>query len=199
MKNLLHWGLLAVAAVVLFGGCAGKVSHMKAVQKSEVSLEASKDEALIVFMRPSRFGFVVQSSIYEIVDGKPQIVGILAANNRLAHRVKPGKHLFMAVGESADFMEAEVKAGKTYYASIVPRIGFWELRYSFNPLHKHEYEADPLELDEWLNACEWVIKTPETEKWFAENAADIEAKYRKYYRVWKDKKERAVMKAEDGL
>jgi hypothetical protein len=199
MRKALHWVLFAVSTVILFNGCAGKVSHMKAVPKSEVSLEASKDDAVIVFMRPSPFGFVVQSSIYEIIDDKPEIVGILAAEKRMAYRIKPGKHLFMVVGESADFMEADVVAGRTYYATVVPRIGFWKLRYSFNPLQKHEYDADPSEIDEWLNECDWVIKTTETEAWFKENAADIEAKYRKYYKVWIEKEEKPALKADDGL
>ncbi|MDX1296345.1 MAG: hypothetical protein R3302_08755, partial [Sulfurimonadaceae bacterium] len=103
------------------------------------------------------------------------------------------------VGESADFMEANVEAGKVYYATVVPRMGFWKARFSLDPLHKYEFDSKPEELHEWMADCEWVMKTPATQKWFEENAVDIDEKYRKYYEVWKVKDEKPVMTVEDGL
>jgi hypothetical protein len=80
-------------------------------------------KALLVFMRPSGVGSGIQSTVYEVSGDEVRIIGIVSAKTKIAYQAEPGKQLFMTVGESADFMSAELQPGRTYYASVAPRMG----------------------------------------------------------------------------
>lgn len=79
--------------------------------------------ATVVFMRPSLFGGAIQSSVFDITDGGDSLVGIVSAGKKVAASTAPGHRRFMVIGESADFMDAELAAGKTYHARVEPRLG----------------------------------------------------------------------------
>ena len=190
---------LAFIAMMAFAGCAGKAVHMQVVPKEQAAYAPTQEEALMVFMRPSGMAYAIQSSLFEIVDEKPELVGIVAAKKKIAYKSKPGKHLFMVVGESADFMEADVEAGKVYLSVVRPRMGAWKARFSLDPVHRNEYDAKPADFNKWLDDCEWVANTPESHQWAKENSPSILAKYTKYYNVWKEKKEKPLLVKEDGL
>lgn len=199
VKKFIKLTSLVLIVMVVFVGCAGKPTHMKVVPNEQASFAPTQEEALMVFMRPSGMAFAIQSSVFEIIDDKPKLVGILAAKKKTASMLKPGKHLFMVVGESADFMEANVETGKVYLSVVTPRMGAWKARFSLDPVQKSEYDADTKEYNEWLDDCEWVVNTPDSHQWSQENYPSIQAKYTKYYNVWKDKEEKPIMLEEDGL
>ena len=199
VKQFIKWTSLVLIVMVVFVGCAGKPTHMKVVPNEQASFAPTQEEALMVFMRPSGMAFAIQSSVFEIIDDKPELVGILAAKKKTAYMLKPGKHLFMVVGESADFMEANVEAEKVYLSVVAPRMGMWKARFSFDPVHKSEYDAKTEEFNKWLDSCEWVVNTPDSHKWSQENYPSISKKHTKYYNVWKDKEEKPIMLEEDGL
>jgi hypothetical protein len=154
---------------------------------------------MIVFMRPSTLGFAIQSSVFRVTEGTPDVVGIVAAKAKVAYQVDPGEYLFMVIGESADFMSAEVEAGKTYYTLVTPRVGAWKARFSLKPVARPD--QDRTQLDGWLRACTWVEKSPATDTWAAENMADIQDKQKRYYkkRMEKDAAERPRLTPEDGI
>ncbi len=199
VKQFIKWTSLVLVISVMLGGCAGKPTHMQVVPNEEASFAPTQDEALIVFMRPATMGFAIQSSVFEIIDDKPELVGLVAAKKKTAYMLKPGKHLFMVVGESADFMEANVEAGKVYLSVVTPRMGAWKARFSLDPVQKSEYDAKPEAFKKWLDSCEWVVNTPDAHKWAQENYPSISKKHTKYYKVWKDKEEKPIMVEEDGL
>ncbi len=199
VKQLIKYMMMALVATVAFSGCAGKPTHMQVVPKEQASFAPTQEEALMVFMRPSGMAYAIQSSIFEIVDEKPELVGIVAAKKRVAYMAKPGRHLFMVVGESADFMEANVDAGKVYLSVVRPRMGAWKARFSLDPVHRGEYDAEGATYAKWLESCEWVVNTPDSHRWAEENAPSIAAKYTKYYGVWKEKEEKPILVNEDGL
>lgn len=60
----------------------------------------------------------------------------------------------MVVSEAADFMDAELETGKTYYALVTPRLGVWKARFSLRPMTA--VELDGQQLREWLDACERI-------------------------------------------
>lgn len=66
---------------------------------------------------------------------------------KVAYHTEPGEHMFMVIAESADFMQATLEAGKTYYAQIVPRPGVWKARFSFRPINDIAGET---RLQQWI-------------------------------------------------
>lgn len=61
MNKITVW--IALSLAVLLSGCAGSVKNMRELPADAVVAPPQKDEALVVFMRPSSFGFAVQSSV----------------------------------------------------------------------------------------------------------------------------------------
>ncbi len=93
-------------------------------------------------MRPSAFGGAVQSSVFDVATAENVLVGIISSMAKVAYKTAPGELIFMVVGESADFMGAEVEAGKKYYALVTPRVGVWKARFSLKPMHKDELQSE---------------------------------------------------------
>jgi len=104
----------------------------------------------------------------------------------------------MVVGESADFMAADLEANKTYYALVTPRMGWWKARFSLKPVHNGELNSP--DLIEWLEDCEWVEKNAASENWASSNMPSIESKHKEYYEKWmsKDLAERPRLLSQDG-
>jgi hypothetical protein len=170
------------AVALLLGGCAGNVVHMEAVAPGTISAAPPPGKARIVFMRTSGVGFAVQSSVFEVKDNYPSLIGILAAKTRIAFDLDPGNHLFMAIGESAEFMSADVAADKTYYAQISPRMGLWKARFALEPVPLAELDIPSFKSD--IDDCKWVTKTDDSENWARGNIQSIVSKQREYYPDW---------------
>ncbi len=184
--------------VVLLAGCAGSSVRMEEVSAERYAPAPQPGKAMVVFMRPSGIGFMVQSTVYEVKESEVQMIGIVSAKTKVAYQVDPGKRLFMAVGESAEFMSAELQAGRTYYANVSPRMGMWKARFSLDPIRREQLESDGFKSD--FNDTRWVVKTAATEEWFAANRASIQSKRSEYYPDWtqKPETERPALRADDG-
>jgi len=188
----------ALLLALLLSSCAGTVKNMRTVQPDEIVSAPEEGKSMVVFMRPSTLGFAIQSSVFEIQEDKPALVGIVAAKMKVAHQLEPGEHLFMVVGESADFMSAELEANKTYYALVTPRMGAWKARFSLKPIHATELGTS--QVKEWIEACDWVEKTADSDNWANENMVSIQKKQKKYWETWmsKDISERPKLLPQDG-
>ncbi len=153
---------------------------------------------MVVFMRPSGMAYAIQSSVFEVKGNDVILAGIVAAKKKVAYEVKPGKHLFMVIGESADFMSAELRPNKTYYAYVTPRMGLWKARFSLRPIHAEEFSEE--DFIECMRDCEWVRKSAESENWASSNMADIQSKRHEYYADWMSKgpNERPNLYPQDG-
>ena len=199
--KVINRNFLLIFATLLAGifiaGCATS-SKMQVVPPDRVISTPEEGMSLVVFMRPSDFGGAIQSSVFEIKDEKPSLIGIVSANTKVSHQVKPGDYLFMVIGESADFMSAELEADKTYYALVTPRMGVWKARFSLKPIHAAELDTE--EFNDWFEQCGWMENTPASEGWARENANSIYSKYTEYYADWmeKDAADRPKLLAEDG-
>jgi hypothetical protein len=191
--------LMCILFALVLMGCAGAVKGMREIPDDQAADVPQEGKALIVFIRPSGMAYAVQSSVFELVDDYPELVGIVAAKKKVAYHLDPGEHLFMVIGEAADFMTAEVQAGKTYYALVTPRMGAWKARFSLKPVHKNETDSE--QFTDWVNGCRWVEKTPESQQWADTHMADIRAKQQRYMDVWMQKAEsdRPKLYAEDGI
>ena len=183
---------------LLISGCAGTVKNMGTVPPDRIVTAPEEGKSMVVFMRPSTLGFGIQSSVFEIRGDNHSLAGIVAAKKKVSYQLEPGEHLFMVVGESADFMSAELEENKTYYALVTPRMGMWKARFSLKPIHADELNSS--EFNEWLEACEWVEKTPASDNWASSNMASIQSKHEEYYKKWmsKDLSQRPKLLPQDG-
>ncbi|HET9598467.1 MAG TPA: hypothetical protein VFP65_22960 [Anaeromyxobacteraceae bacterium] len=196
MKRLVPAALVALS----LGACASKSAHMRPVAgDAGVALKAGKDEAIVVFMRPSIYGGAIQSSVFDATTPESKFIGIVSAHTKVAYRTTPGEHVFMVVSEAADFMSAQLEPGKTYYARVSARVGMWKARFSLAPVSKVDLGMPEFASDD--GSCDLVENGPTAVEWANENAASIQTKRVEYFQKWmsKPEAERPVLRAGDGV
>lgn len=187
-----------LAVVLISQGCTSKYMRPEAPDAA-LSHAPSAEKAVVVFMRPSAVGGAVQSSVFDVTTTENILVGIVSSKTKVAYRVSAGDHLFMVIGESADFMKAQLLAGKTYYALVTPRMGWWKARFSLRPIHKEDLSSE--QFREWDSSCEFFENTEDSFQWARDNAPSIQSKREEYFKKWmsKPEEERPVLREEDGL
>ena len=180
----------------LLAGCASGV----AMTPSEPPTPRGGD-SIVVFMRPSHLGRALVSSVYDVSGPETRFVGVLNFGDKLAMPFKPGNYTFMVIGESADFMQATVDGGKTYYAVVTPRYGVVTARFSFRPVRSTE--VDGSQFAAWTAATRYVTNSPQTEAWARDNAKDVNSKRNEYWPQWNSKpvsqRMSQTLNAEDGV
>ena len=198
MPDLKLRAFVAIAVVALLTNCAGPVKNMREVEAGDAAITPQKDKAMVVFMRPSGMGYLIQSSVFELKGDEPQLAGIIAAKTKVAYHVEPGKHTFMTVGENAEFLSADLLPNKTYYVYVSPRMGMWKARFALEAKHKADLESAELKSD--LVDCRWVAETPQSRQWMQDNMPSIQAKRADYYPEWvkKPDAEKERLLPEDG-
>ncbi len=201
MKRLTNYFSIALLLLITTSlvGCSGSVKNMRVVSQDSIVTSPKPGKSLVIFMRPSGMGFAIQSSVFKVVNETPELVGIAAAKKQFACEVDPGEHLFMVVGESADFMSAELQADETYYAYVAPRMGLWKARFSVTPVTPEERQTDTFK--ECQSGCEWVELSEESANWAASNAEDVQTKYLEYHAKWMTKhlSDRPKLTPRDGI
>jgi hypothetical protein len=195
--------ILLLLTVLLSVGCAKNT--MMVMEQQQVQRPPA-DEAQLVFMRPSSFGGAINASLFEVSDGDIEFIGIIVPNVRVLHKTKPGKHVFMVVSEAADFMEADLAGGKTYYSIVTPRMGLWKARFSLWPYKSDanaKYHTAMPDFDEYASSGELVGISPAARNWYEENRDDIKDKYQEYWPVWQEKTPQEIaersLDPEDGM
>ncbi len=179
--------VLTLLAIVFMVGCAS--NPMKVADEQSLK-KASSKESQIVFMRSSFIGSAINATVYDVTNNQTKFLGVLANGTKIAYSTHPGKHTFMVVSEAADFLEAEMSAGKTYYSIVTPRMGAWKARFSMWPIRNDtssEYNTNSSEFQSWLSNTKLVTNTEASENWFKKNAASVKEKQSEYYKVWQQK------------
>ena len=179
MRSFLLKLSLIFTTVFIFSGCA-TTEHMTAVE-GQAKLAPEPGKSMVVFMRPSSYGGAILSTVY---DGM-EYIGTVPANTRFSYQTEPGEHMFMVIGESADFMKADLAPNKTYYARVAARMGVWKARFSFIP-YNGESEED---LQEWISDTTPMEMNEKGKIWAEQNAESIKAKHDKYLPDWEGKSE----------
>lgn len=182
-QRLTLFTLIVVMAV--FSGCASNL--MKPVQKDAAAYKPGANEATIIFLRDSLFGSAFQATVFDVTGEETKFIGIVSHKFKVAYKTTPGKHMFMVVGENGDFMSADLEGGKTYFAMVIPRPGFFKTRFSLNPVHKDEYHEN---FASHREDTHFVENTPESLAWYEKNADNIRAKREKDLPRWHKKAER---------
>jgi len=177
-----------ISAILLgLSGCSGSIKNMQVSSVDTSTVPPKEGKAKVVFMRPSSFGFAIQSSVFTIKNNIPSVIGIIAAKKKLGQDFEPGEYIFMVIGESADFMYADLKANKTYYTLITPRMGLWKARFSLKPLNTAELNSE--DFQEWVAETQTVESNSSTQYWANQNRESIEEKYLEYYEDWMEEDE----------
>ncbi len=189
-------GAVLMAVAVLVVACAGPMRGMRELTASEVITAPPPHQAAIVFLRPSTVGYAIASSVFELRDDGERFIGLVPARKKVVHHVDAGRRRFMVVSEAADFMDAELEPGKTYYALVTPRMGVWKARFTLRPVAAAE--LDGAQLREWLESCEWVENTEETREWARRNAADVQNKRVEYLQKWEPRTDKPMLHGADG-
>ncbi len=108
-------------------------------------LAAPAEQAAIVFLRPSAFG---GGATFYVADGQGNLLGGMNGRQYFVHLVAPGQHTFVAWGENADMIQANVQAGRIYFALVGVRMGVWSARLSLSALTTRR--------DEWPKLANWL-------------------------------------------
>ena len=204
---MMKWMLPTLLAIALAPASVTAKSNklmQPAAEQKAPAIEAGK--AMLVLMRPSYYGGAIAASIYDVTDGDIRFIGVLGPKDKIAYHTEPGNRRFMVVAENADFMEATLEAGETYYAVVRARPGVWKARFSLIPIQsesKDQYSLQHPEFKDWDAASEWVESTPRATAWFEENRSSVEEKHKDYLVKWDamlpaDKAE-LTMGPEDGV
>jgi hypothetical protein len=181
------WKLLLIAVAFAATGCASNL--MKPAPNQTIAPVAAQ-QSRVIFLRPSSFGGAIQAGLFEATGGDLKFIGISSTGTRVVYDVAPGPHRFMVYSEAADFMEAKLAPGKTYYAVSTPRMGAWKARFSLWPVKaksSNEFNHQNKDVATWVEKGKWVENTPEGEQWFKANLAKIKATHDEYLPVWNQK------------
>jgi hypothetical protein len=148
-----------------------------------------------VFMRPSSLGFPVHASVFD----DEKFICMVPYNSKFVYMAEPGTHQFMVISEAADFMKADLIAGKTYYAIVEPRMGAWRARFSLLPVHRQD--IDKSDIQECIKNCQFVVNKASAPVWADINKPSILEKKAKYYEIWMQKNaaDQPHLRAEDGM
>lgn len=172
-----------VTSVVLTG-CVSK--NMKP-DTNQAASAVPADSSQIIFLRSSSFGGAVEAHLFDATEGDIKFIGSSMQHSKIRHTTKPGKYLFMVTGESADFMEANLAAGKTYYALVTPRHGVMQARFSLHPVtsqshRKHTFLSPHIQAT--LAKGEFVSVAPTSAAWFESNKETFKSLYKSYIPKW---------------
>jgi hypothetical protein len=158
--------LAAVALLAASGAFAKEKPKPWVVESPNYVLAAPPaDQAQIVFVEPiNRIQGMFPSAIFEVVDGKRQLLAINWWKGKTVALLPPGKHMLFS--QPTHMLEANVEAGKRYYVLLrfIYAQGF-QLR-PIRTSGTSDYRTTNPEFARWLKETRWVEKTPEGEAYF---------------------------------
>ena len=189
------------ALLAMISMSAAAVEMMEWVDKPQ---PPSPDEALVVFVYPADSGEFVRMSIIDVTDPAARLVGIIEPGSKVLHRAKPGQYLFMLNYARAHFLQADLAAGKTYYAVVLKEIP--QGRFSVMNLYTlraiRESELSNLLFVRAERNAMPVTKSKKADDWFAARATSFTQKKDKYLPVWRemsqDERAKSTLQQSDG-
>lgn len=180
MRKALFAAAAAGLSVVL-SGCGAAL--MRDAPSQEIT-RASSDKAKIVFMRSSMVAGAIGCELFEVVNGELKLIGQLPTGNKVAYETTPGKKVFMAYGTAADFMLADIQAGKTYYSVVRPNWGTG----GFAPTPIRSGDLKSSEVQGWVSGTKLIEADPKAvDAWLAENKQRMQGVYADYWNRFQNK------------
>lgn len=191
MKTIIKISLILIVYLGL-QGCSVS-PHLTEVSLEQKTVYPKRGKALVIFMRPSFYGGAIQATVFD----DTKYIATVSAGTHVAYQAEPGKHTFMVVSEAADFMDADLQAGKTYYSLVEARMGFWRARFSLKAVNS---DVSTTQIAEWLTETKRMEPNAEGRKWALENQGSIDAKKVEYIQKWmaKSASERPILLKSSG-
>ena len=152
------------------------------------------NDAVIYFILPGMtstsgayqptYGATPSVSLHDVSAAERNMIGILNIGQKLAYRVPPGKHEFMLLNRgSIDFMEANVGAGKTYYAIVqLQAASGYDQRYGFRPVRPGDFQNGLFE--RWDTNVSYVDRQEAWQQWSAANARSVDTRLHDHRPSW---------------
>lgn len=180
------WMLLLLATTMLLGGCA--TPKLMNDAESQAIPQPAAGKAAIVFMRTSFVAGAISAEIIDIENGELSLVGGLPMGKKIVHFTDPGEKVYMAYGTAADFMIANVEAGKTYYSIVRPNWGSG----AFIPTPvrtdgSSDFNTGIEEFQKWVDETDLLVKRPDADAWFEQNRAKYQDRYERYWQKFETK------------
>lgn len=196
-------GLAAVTAV--FMGLTGCATNLMQPSPTGVVKAPASDKATVVFMRKSIVAGAIGADLFEVENGQLKFIGQLPTGNKIAWETTPGRKVYMAYGNAADFMIADVRAGRTYYSIVRPNWGTGG--FAPTPIRRNntgEYSVNSPQFKDWSNTTLLEVKSQqEAQKWFEENKAKFQQIYADYWNRFETKgpneKAERTLNPDDGV
>lgn len=138
---LLGW----VALVATATGCGSAARYM-VEQKPPVALRPAPGQALVVFVRPSKFAFAVSANI---LDGRGTFLGDMPAKGHFGVSLPPGQHTFVIWAENTDALVANLAPGRIYFVEVYATMGVWSA-------HMHMRAIKP-GTPQWGQRDAWIL------------------------------------------
>jgi hypothetical protein len=99
------------------------VPHQKNMMEvADSHLTSTTDKALVRFFRPGSFGFLIKPRLLD----SEKVIATISATSQFDYLVAPGKHLFIAECGGTSYLEADLKAGETYYVLVEMKSGTFQ-------------------------------------------------------------------------
>jgi hypothetical protein len=190
------WMMMVLLLVSFSNGCTPRTDLVDYQARTGFDVAApTAGQAAVVFMRPERLAGMMSSTIF---DGE-NLVAVLMDKTYVVHRTTPGQHRFMVLGEAADFMGADLEAGKVYFGLVTRRIGWVRWRFSLQPVTPND--PDWVKVREWITDSSRVTLNAAGRSWAQENAESIKDRHDAYLEKWlsKPEGERPMLYARDGV
>lgn len=158
--------------------------RMQPVPAEAATKAPQPGKALVYFVRTSQYGGIVPADLYD----DEAYVGSIVFGQYLGYQATPGQHLFMVIGETAEFMPAELLAGKTYYANVGVHMGVWKARFHISPQNGNLPQG---ELNNAMGTSTEVTLAEGGRKWAAENAENARKMKAEFLPKWEQSGQRA--------
>jgi hypothetical protein len=186
-------GSACLVLVLALVGCTA-LKGMREVSPDAVRLAPAADQATIIFLRPARAG--TTTSLFELRGSEQRFIGLLVTDTRLVYRTAPGRTRFMVIGLSADFLDADLAAGKTYQVAVLLGQGQTEQFFVLRPVRPGMPQMSAVQY--CLTSCTWVENTERSEAWARREASSIQRKKARYLPAWESQPNRPTLLASDG-
>ena len=150
----------------------------------------SREESQVVFMHPEIPSGLSSASLYEVIQGEINFIGILFNDTKLSYTTTPGKHVFMVVSEVAEFMEANLDPGKSYFSIVFPWEGTLIHRFTITPVKANppaQYHLGMRFFQRWVRVTKLVTNSEKSIAWYEDNKDRAKRAYDHYWPVWQNK------------
>lgn len=96
--------------------------------KADISTPGATPDSVnrLHFLRSSVVASAIDVEIYDISNELPVYVGRLKNDAKIVSSYTTGRYLFMVVGDSVDYLYADLSANKDYFAIVKPVMGAWK-------------------------------------------------------------------------